>query len=131
MSQYIKQQILFLSKQLGIDIFLDDKNKAILLIDGVHPISIRLVDDDWQFHAMICYASDVMDSNGSYKKIFSVNISEQEYEGGWLCLDESENAILYMLNPTCNDHAEDLYNKLNEFVNRADAIREMLLSVNK
>lgn len=127
MSQYIKQQILFLSKQLGIDVFLDDKQQAILLIDGVHPISIRLVDGVWQFHAMICYASDVMDSNGSYKKILSVNISEQEYGGGGLYLDESANAILYILNPTCNDHAEDLYNKLNGFINRVDAIREMVL----
>ncbi|MEG0230901.1 MAG: hypothetical protein RR429_05530 [Hafnia sp.] len=128
MNQSIKQQISFLSEQLGIDVFLDDKQQAVLLIDGVYPVSIFLIDGVWRFHAMVCYASDVIDSNGGYKKIISANMNEQKSEeGGGLCLDESANAILYILNPACNNHAEDLYNKLNGFVNRVDALREMVL----
>lgn len=128
MNQSIKQQISFLSEQLGIDVFLDDKQQAVLLIDGVYPVSIFLIDGVWRFHAMVCYASDIRDSDGSYKKILSANINElADGGGGGLCLDESANAILYILNPTCNDHAEDLYNKLNGFVNRVDALREMVL----
>ncbi|NLS55337.1 hypothetical protein [Hafnia alvei] len=128
MNQYIKNQLSFLSEQLGIDVFLDDKQQAIILIDGVYPISIRLIDSVWRFYAMVCYASDIADSNSGYKKILSTNMNEQEYGGGGgLCLDESANAILYILNPTCNEHSEDLYNKLNGFVNRVDVIREMVL----
>lgn len=129
MNQRTEQQIAFLAKKLGIDILLDDKLQAILLIDGSNPVSIRVLDGEWRFYAMICYASDIADSNKRYKKMLSVNMNEQEHGGGGgLCLDESADAILYILNPACTHHAEDLYNKLNAFVNRSDAIRKMVVS---
>lgn len=56
MNQSIKQQISFLSEQLGIDVFLDDKQQAVLLIDGVYPVSIFLIDGVWRFpcNGLLC-----------------------------------------------------------------------------
>lgn len=127
MNENTKKQLSFLAEKLGLDILLDDNQQALLLIDGQHPVSIRLFDSGWRFYSMICYASDVANSNGNYKKMLSINMNELKHGGGGLCLDESENIILYILNPSHTDHTEGLYNNLNIFVNRSDAIREMLI----
>lgn len=130
MEYYTEKQIAFLAEKLGVDIIPDIQQQFLLIIDGHHFI-IRLLEEKWYFHARICYSSDITGSDSHYRKMLAINMNEHRFGFGALCLSEEEDnddIIMYVLRKACDNNEDSLYNMLDMFVNRADAIRKMILA---
>lgn len=125
MDNYTERQISFLSEKLGVEIKTDVQQQFLLIIDGHHFI-IRLLDGKWYFHARICYSGDITNPSNHYKKMLEINMNEYRFGFGVLCLSEEEDVIMYLFNKACDNNEDSLYNTLNVFVNRTDAIRKIL-----
>lgn len=125
MEFYTEKQISFLAEKLGVDIIPDIQQQFLLIIDG-HYFIIRLLEEKWYFHAKICYSRDITDSSSHYKKMLAINMSEHRFGFGALCFSEEEDVIMYVLRKACDNNEDSLYNMLDIFVNRADAIRKMI-----
>lgn len=125
MGDYTERQISFLAEKLGVEIRMDVQQQFFIIIDGHHFI-IRLLDGKWHCHARICYSSDITDSSTPYKKMLAINMNEHRFGYGVLCLSEEEGVIMYLFSTPCNNQEDSLYNMLDMFVNRTEAIRKML-----
>ncbi|HGY2264614.1 CesT family type III secretion system chaperone [Morganella morganii] len=125
MEYYTEKQIAFLAEKLGVNIIPDIQQQFLLIIDGHHFI-VRLLEGKWYFHAKICYSRDIKCSSSHYKKMLAINMNEHRFGFGVLCLSEEEDVIMYVLRKACDNNEDSLYNMLDMFVNRADAIRKMI-----
>ncbi|MCW2480813.1 CesT family type III secretion system chaperone [Candidatus Symbiopectobacterium sp. NZEC135] len=120
-------QIKHLGEILGLEIFLDEKQQAVLVIDGQFPVSLHFYDEQWHFYSMVCHLINDHDTLSFYQKVLIKNLSELRSGIGGLCLNETAEILMYVGEPKKTIYnANELYESLNQYVQRLDALREML-----
>ncbi|MFT8211661.1 MAG: CesT family type III secretion system chaperone [Symbiopectobacterium sp.] len=117
-------QIKHLGEILGLELFLDEKQQAVLVIDGQHPVSLHFYDDQWYFYGMVRHLKNEENSHLFYQKILMENLKELRSGIGGLCLNESSEILMYVGGPKKTIHnADELYDSLNQYVQRLDNLR--------
>lgn len=119
MNQTPEQQIHQLGKKLGLDLMMDEQQQVLLLIDGNHPVSLRFNEGRWRFYGIIQYLDEQLYTREDYQRFLTLNLHELQYGVGGICLDESARLLVYI----GGSAADELYDSLDEFVRRIDALR--------
>lgn len=121
-----EQQIKNLGETLGVDLALDEKEQALLLIDNKHPVSLRLHNNRWCFYAMLRCQGEHENTLLEYEKYMEINMFEQELGVGAICFEPKSRVLLYIGSVQNNGYSDELYQHLNTFILRADKIRYTL-----
>lgn len=120
-------QINHLGEILGLELFLDEKQQAVLIIDGQLPVSLHFYDEQWYFYGMVRYLRNDENPHSFYQKILIANLNELRSGVGGLCLNETSEILMYVGGPKKTIYnADELYESLNQYVQRLDVLREML-----
>lgn len=120
-------QVKHLGEILGLEIFLDEKKQAVLVIDGQIPVSLHFYDDQWHFYGMVRHLINNEDVISLFQKVLIINFTELRSGIGGLCLNETSEILMYIGGPNKTVYnADELYESLNQFVQRLDTLRETL-----
>lgn len=119
-------QIEQLGEILGVELCLDERQQVLLLIDGNHPVSLRFQAQRWRFYGMV-HAVPEDKSPTYFQRLLTLNLNELDHGEGGLCLDESAQTLMYVGGPSSAIYtADELYDSLEQFVQRVDALRTVV-----